>query len=752
MVNIKAKNTLAKLLAKEGITVQHGNYETAYFDVENRVLGLPIWKDMENLYDLLVGHEVGHALYTPPEGWHTADKDIPGLPKSFLNVIEDVRIEKLIQRKYPGLALSFKKGYNSLNKRDFFNIKGVTDIEAKHFKLVDRINLKAKMRNLVKVQFTPAEMPIVNKAFAVETWEDVLDVCKDLVEYSKYEPKPEAHPMIDAMNMIADKDGTPMQTESSENDNTEVDEMARPNSEASSQSDSDNEGKDKESSDETSTSESQQTDSESQGSEGEGTEGEKDKTSNSEMENEGVEDKETLEKPNKIEDLKSDTDQAQRSQEREFVERDELGRTLDIVYGMTDEQWKHNLISYQEVEQARTKLSPLWGEWSTLEQDAWISFEAQTKKFVNIMAKEFEMKKAAWRSKRAQTARSGTLDVNKLYSYKYNDDIFKRFTNMPDAKNHGMVMLIDWSGSMWQDLGSVIKQMLNLTAFCKKVHIPFDVYSFTSETNSEKRENKLRGWTKPSIDHVDHSDIKVIHMMSNKMKKSEYEKAVRAFHKMAWNFNEKGGYASKDTTLTNLEDLGMTPLNAVLTYIPTLIKKFRSDNNVQKVIFTCMTDGQSGNIDSFRGLGYSGSKRYVVDNQMLTKQPRTASRWDFETEMLLSNIKKYCENSVGYFLTRGSRHEFHNIYQLAFDQTRWDQSMDARKQFLKDKMLHLKEVCGYNDYFILKSDKSSLNTDNDEFQVSSVAKKNEITRAFRKFQKSKKANRVLATKFAEAVA
>ena len=67
-------------------------------------------------------------------------------------------------------------------------------------------------------------------------------------------------------------------------------------------------------------------------------------------------------------------------------------------------------------------------------------------------------------------------------------------------------------------------------------------------------------------------------------------------------------------------------------------------------------------------------------------------------------------------------------------------------------MLHLKEVCGYNDYFILKSDKSSLNTDNDEFQVSAVAKKNEITRAFRKFQKSKKANRVLATKFAEAVA
>ena len=84
MVNIAAKNTLAKLLAKEGITVQHGNYETAYFDVENRVLGLPVWKDMDNLYDLLVGHEVGHALFTPPEGWHSATQEIPGCPRLML--------------------------------------------------------------------------------------------------------------------------------------------------------------------------------------------------------------------------------------------------------------------------------------------------------------------------------------------------------------------------------------------------------------------------------------------------------------------------------------------------------------------------------------------------------------------------------------------------------------------------------------------------------------------------------------------
>ena len=167
MVNIAAKNTLAKLLAKEGITVQHGNYETAYFDVENRVLGLPVWKDMDNLYDLLVGHEVGHALFTPPEGWHSATQEIPGCPRQFVNIIEDIRIEKLVQRSYPGLVLSFKKGYTNLHDRDFFKIGGIVDILFSQFKLIDRINIKAKLRDIVKVEFSAEEKVLVNEAFAV---------------------------------------------------------------------------------------------------------------------------------------------------------------------------------------------------------------------------------------------------------------------------------------------------------------------------------------------------------------------------------------------------------------------------------------------------------------------------------------------------------------------------------------------------------------------------------------------------------
>ena len=38
------KNTIAKLLAEEDIFVVYKQMESAYFDIKNRELGLPIWK------------------------------------------------------------------------------------------------------------------------------------------------------------------------------------------------------------------------------------------------------------------------------------------------------------------------------------------------------------------------------------------------------------------------------------------------------------------------------------------------------------------------------------------------------------------------------------------------------------------------------------------------------------------------------------------------------------------------------------
>ena len=67
-VKQEIKSQLAKLLATEDIVVEHKNVETAQFNTDTRVLILPIWEKASNdVYDMLVGHEVGHALFTPNE-------------------------------------------------------------------------------------------------------------------------------------------------------------------------------------------------------------------------------------------------------------------------------------------------------------------------------------------------------------------------------------------------------------------------------------------------------------------------------------------------------------------------------------------------------------------------------------------------------------------------------------------------------------------------------------------------------------
>ena len=69
-MNLDVKSNLAKLLATENITIQHNNVKTASFDVKNRVLTLPIFKQKSgDVYDMLIAHECAHALWTPYKEW-----------------------------------------------------------------------------------------------------------------------------------------------------------------------------------------------------------------------------------------------------------------------------------------------------------------------------------------------------------------------------------------------------------------------------------------------------------------------------------------------------------------------------------------------------------------------------------------------------------------------------------------------------------------------------------------------------------
>ena len=87
MANKEIKGNLARLLATENLVVEHKQTPTAYFNVDTRVLVLPKWdKASDVVYDLLVGHEVGHALFTPNVDF----TEQVSCPRDYVNVIEAV--------------------------------------------------------------------------------------------------------------------------------------------------------------------------------------------------------------------------------------------------------------------------------------------------------------------------------------------------------------------------------------------------------------------------------------------------------------------------------------------------------------------------------------------------------------------------------------------------------------------------------------------------------------------------------------
>jgi hypothetical protein len=180
-VNQEIKGNLARLLATENLIVEHRKVPTASFDVDRRVLTLPNWDRASSVvYDMLVGHEVGHALFTPNEDWREA----ADCPKDFVNVIEDARIEKLMKRKYPGLRKSFAGGYAELNAQDFFGLGGDDLTE---YSLIDRINLHFKVGATALIPFVENEKVFVNRTEEAETFAEVLKISVDVYDFSKKE-------------------------------------------------------------------------------------------------------------------------------------------------------------------------------------------------------------------------------------------------------------------------------------------------------------------------------------------------------------------------------------------------------------------------------------------------------------------------------------------------------------------------------------------------------------------------------------
>ena len=700
-ISFEVKSQLAKLLATENITTMHNPAaKTASFDTGKRLLVLPVWQNIsEDLYDMLVVHEVGHALYTCPDKWIDAIKNIsksiyPDIDsmetnkstsialkiKNYLNVVEDARIDKLQKRRYPGSKRNYSIGYKELHDKDFF---GILNKDINGMSLIDRLNIYFKSTGIF-IKFTPEERKFVFRMENAETFEDVASITEDLYAFARDEK----------LNQQKEKSDDPDDVDDAESEGSDVlDEY--------SEYDLDDDDSDEDKDEKESTS----------------------KNSKSKNNEKNDEDQDIV--PN------SETQEASEKSMSKIIKDEDVNYVyFDIPtfnysvilddYPVVLQQMEREFVQHNDKELLISNRK----SWQQKENDT-----------ISFMVKEFEMRKSADAYARIATAKTGVIDTNKLVKYKFAEDIFKKVTIVPKGKNHGFVMFLDWSGSMIIDIQNTLKQLFSLTMFCKRVNIPFEVYLFRTNTGYVKNTTDVPN---KNLINFNNSGFKIRNILSSRMDLNTLNKA--------YNFLWASG---KKQFICDV--MHSTPLNQTILAAHKIVNDFREKNKLQIVNTIFLTDGCS----DYTGLSTSnmklqwkkGGNKYIVNDKMTKKTYWVDNNNSYSVTSTYLRILKDRTNSniIGFFLF--NYNNLNSLVKAGIISESVLQNKDVIQSWKNNDFIGV-ESAGYDEYYIIRS---RLDNKPNDLTVDNTMTKNAITRKFMKFSERKSTNRVMLSKFMERV-
>lgn len=733
---IETKSLLAKLMAMENITIEQRAVQTAMFDVNSRILTIPVLDDniSSELYDLFVGHEVAHALWTPLEGMVKART--MKVSMGVVNCVEDARIERKIKIKYPGLRNSFTKGYRELMNKNFFNTEGY-DINDMNF--IDRANLFFKSGASLGIEFTPEERKLVNAIDSTETYDDVIEVSKRICTFMKEQRAQHQDEQQDAdgeSDLPDDFDFSDFDYNDDWNEDYDSDD-----SDDSEDSDGDSEKYDSDETEDGDSSENSDGEFEDDGDSDSET-GEGESASPNENSEKNSDDHETNGSGQvEEEDIRSHTDEALKRNESQLFAANakEISYANVPKYDLDKHIIDHKLL----YKQYRLDTD---GEHS-IDRVGFQKIRKDTNKIVSFLAKEFELRKNADQLKRASVAKTGDLNMSKIFSYQFNEDIFKKITVIPGGKSHGLVMFLDWSGSMSTHLANTVKQLISIVMFCKKVNIPFEVYSFSE-----------RGPTDPHRPVPKAGDLITEHffllnIFSSRMSAAEFSYAAAAMVYISSNHYRYIPYWF---------NLGSTPLNEAIIAAMDIVPAFQAKYKLQIVNTVFLTDGSANGCRSVytydpikQTVGYDWNMNYR--NRLVIRDPVTRNEVSVSsisnhvgvTSGLIKLLKmRTNSNIVGFYLlsAREFRREMYSWFPFG------GKSDEIRSKFRKEKFVVVKSA-GFDEYYVMRSDGHSIDYNEDEdFEVEQGATTRKLVSAFSKYTSNRLANRVVLNRFVGMIA
>lgn len=642
------QSMLARLLASENITVLHDpSAHTAAFDLKARTLILPMWKtDNRSVYDFLVGHEVGHAKHTPAEEWTASAQRIGGtspraqaVAKDFLNVVEDARIERAIKREFPGMRRDFVEGYRVLhNDLNIFQAQG-KDLST--LSLIDRINLHFKIGVHCGevIPFTAEEQVFVDAVAACHSWDDVVAVAETLYNTAKQDESNDAS--NDASDAEAGEQGEGEKSEGKRKGKKSEDgEESNETSRSRQQSD---EGEEREgASDDAEGTDGDDADADADAKDGEESDGKSqdstesqdsqdDGEGNAEAETDGDDDR-IPQAPRSVEQFNKAMGDLAASNIVEDVARvgeidpKKIIFTADEFYALARDFKSGGYYNTTDAQIAEG-----CAEFDALAPMIFNAVSKEQSRAVDLMVKRFEQRRAAKNFARSSSHKTGRLATRLLNKYKFSEDIFDRITIQPDQQNHGIVILLDWSGSMGSIVQQVAFQMTALVLFCRRVGIPAQVYFFTTNAckwgiekygaewatrstqagfhDNRKFANEFTDWvfdlpqgTSLSGEYVTPHPFGLVNIYDSTMNNRQVAKTLGAFLIIASLASYKSHAVLRDSKIHQyglrqnpILDLGYTPLDESILAMRDVVNAFRKNGN-QKVTLIAMTDGDGNSL------------------------------------------------------------------------------------------------------------------------------------------------------------
>ena len=604
-MNLNPSTSLfAKLLAEENLHVRvDRTLTTAAFEPETRTLLLPNLSDFDSdAWLLFVAHEVGHAKYTPQDSFSRPDVRALGAQygadrvRCVINVLEDIRIERQIRARYQGLAGVFAKGYRSLVAQHFFG-KSADEIQQTHptASLLDRLNLYGKVGALLHLTLVrPADIRWYNAAARAESFDEILTIARDILSSQESQPQQPQQP----------------QQGQSQQDQPQQDQSA--SAQGASDAANAQPGEQEATPDSGEASTEPGTTSEATGATGVGA------------------------AAGSVDDLTSETMQAAEQFLRHAKSTAQYSNARTVVLPASFDALRHNDVTLEQV------LSG-WTMPTDRREVLCDLVRRQRKDASSVLASmvnTFRMYQSAWQSRREESSRTGLLDMTKLSQHKLTDDIFLRRTEVPNAKNHGLVLFIDWSASMENTLATVLSQVLHLIWFAEQIGVPVNVYAFTDVVRKESyastdmttatgafqryvvdRQPSLVEYYRADASRTTKLNAQAYLLAEILLRGNiQYTRANYVYagrtgdlgflssmpvtvREIAttivtdddfWSSEQNAYHSSLLTTNPRVHRLGGTPLHSVVLASTDYVRAFRAKHRVEQCVSVWLTDGEDG--------------------------------------------------------------------------------------------------------------------------------------------------------------